>query len=234
MKVVSLIPARVGSKGLENKNFRPFCGTNLFLQAIKVSLNSQLINETFVSTDSKEMHNLAQSYGAKATGLRNVNLSQDETPIFEVAIDFINSYNLINRSSFDVFVLLEPTSPLRTPKLVDTAIQSLLNNYDNLDGVNTFGKMNFGIDSLFTLKKNTPIPILDGLDPGRNRQNQESLYFPFGIAYCIKKDTLVTEKTFYPRRLGASIVREEFCLEIDSYNDFSLAENIFMQKQLLL
>lgn len=128
LKVISIIPARSGSKGVLGKNIKLLAGKPLIAWSIESSLASGLIQRTIVSTDSEEIAEVAKKYGAEVPFLRPKELAEDltpDTPVFEHAINWLKeNENYVP----DIIVHLRPTGPLRTPKEIDSTVELLINN----------------------------------------------------------------------------------------------------------
>ena len=103
MKIISLIPARSGSKGIKDKNIKKLNGKPLMQYAIEASLGSSLIEDTYVSTDSDLYESISKSLGAK-TIMRPLDISLDHSTTEEAICHFLNSvkcvYNCFNSSNF--------------------------------------------------------------------------------------------------------------------------------------
>jgi CMP-N,N'-diacetyllegionaminic acid synthase len=127
-KFLAIIPARGGSKGIPNKNIMAICGKPLIAYTIEAGKKSKYIDEVVVSTDSDDIKEIAQKYGAKVPFLRPDELSNDSAKSIDLvlhAIDFYKSNNI----SYDYVILLQPTSPLRTFMHIDEAVEKLI-KYD--------------------------------------------------------------------------------------------------------
>ena len=111
MKRIAIIPARSGSKGLKNKNIIDVCGKPLMAYTIEAACKSNLFDRIIVSTDSIEYGRLAQKYGAEVM-YRGEKISNDKATTFMVIEDLLSRINC----KINYFVLLQPTSPLRTEK----------------------------------------------------------------------------------------------------------------------
>ena len=126
--VVSLIPARGGSKGIPGKNISPLAGKPLLAHSIEYSLNCPQVDRTIVSTDDPEIAEIARSFGAEAPFLRPAEFAQDDTtdlPVFLHAIEwFKENENYVP----DLWIQLRPTTPLRPPGLIELAIKMLADN----------------------------------------------------------------------------------------------------------
>lgn len=127
-KVVAVIPARGGSKGIPRKNIMDLCGMPLLGYSIRVALQSRLIDRVIVSTDSEEVADVARSLGAEVPFLRPVALAGDTSLISEAEFHTLN--RLREENYFPSLVVdLYPTHPFRTVGLVDELIGRLLQGY---------------------------------------------------------------------------------------------------------
>lgn len=117
-KVLALITARVGSKGLPGKNIRPLAGKPLIAWTIAAAKASRLVDRTVLSTDDDAIAAVAAAAGCEAPFRRPAELAGDETPSEPVALDALARLN----EKFDYLVLLQPTSPLRLAEDIDGAI----------------------------------------------------------------------------------------------------------------
>jgi len=118
-KVLALVPARGGSKGIPRKNIRDFAGHPLIAYSIAAGLHAALVNRVIVSTDDEEIAEVARQYGAEAPFLRPAEFAQDQSldlPVFQHALEW-----LAEKENYhpDVVVQLRPTSPVRPPGFVD-------------------------------------------------------------------------------------------------------------------
>ena len=128
LNIVSLIPARKNSKGLKNKNIINFFNKPLISYSIKASLNSKLINNTFVSTDSKRIRNISLRYKAECPFLRPLKYSGDKSTDLKIFKHFYNFYKKKYKKKIDLIVHLRPTTPLRCPKLLNKLINLMIKN----------------------------------------------------------------------------------------------------------
>ncbi len=126
--VFAIIPARSGSKGVPNKNIRILKGHSLLEWSISACKKSKLINEIFVSTDSKKYKELAIRAGAKAPFLRPKEFSGDNSTDFEMIAHFLEWLSNKNKILPEYLVHIRPTTPLREPNIIDKAIEYIVNN----------------------------------------------------------------------------------------------------------
>ena len=129
-KVLALIPARGGSKGIPKKNIKLLAGKPLIVWSIDAAKKSRFIDRVIVSTDSQEIADVAKNAGAEVPFMRPTEISQDltpDTPVFEHALAWLKEHdNFVPES----IVHLRPTGPLRTAAEIDEAIEMLANDPD--------------------------------------------------------------------------------------------------------
>lgn len=126
-KFVGLIPARSGSKRVKNKNISIINGKNLIQRSIECGRNVSRISEIVIATDSKEYESMAKSYGATSYGLRTKSLSKDSSTDKEWLL-WICKLLKKAKKEYTHYVILRPTSPFRTPILVNKAIDHFLSS----------------------------------------------------------------------------------------------------------
>ena len=134
-KILSIILAREGSKGIKDKNIKKLGKLPLIAWTIKEALKSKKNLTVYLSTDSKKIANIGKKYGAEVPFIRPKKFAKDTSSsvdAIEHAINFLKKKGL----TFDYVLLLEPTSPLRTHKDIDKSINKIMsNNYDSLVSV---------------------------------------------------------------------------------------------------
>jgi CMP-N,N'-diacetyllegionaminic acid synthase len=130
LNVLSIIPARGGSKRIKRKNIKPLAGHPLIYYTIQCSLNAKEVHRTIVSTEDKEIRKIVTELGAEAPFLRPEKLAQDSThdyPVVRHCVDY-----LINQEQWipHIIVFLRPTMPLRVIEEVNQAVRLLIENPD--------------------------------------------------------------------------------------------------------
>ncbi|MGH8704618.1 MAG: cytidylyltransferase domain-containing protein [Burkholderiales bacterium] len=122
MRCIGLIPARGGSKGIPGKNIAPCAGKPLLAWTCEAALASRKLGRTILSTDSEEIAAVGRRCGVEVPFKRPAHLAADDTPALEVmrhALDWLEG----SGDKPDALVLLQPTSPLRTARHIDEAVQ---------------------------------------------------------------------------------------------------------------
>ena len=215
--IISIIPARGGSKGIPKKNLKLLKGKPLIAHSIEQSLKSKLIDLTYVSTEDQNIKEVSLSYGAKVID-RPEEFATDEASTESVLLHA--AYFLIYK--FDYLVLLQPTSPLRYPKQIDESIELIIKEKgDSLLSV-------YKNDSFMWSKDGKSINY-DYRDRPR-RQDKEWEFIENGSVYITKRDILLSEKN----RLGGRIIMYEMpkwmSFEIDEEIDFEIIEYLIKSK----
>ena len=126
-KILALVPARGGSKGIKDKNIILLHGAPLISYTIDSALGSKYIDNTVVTTDSERIASVAKLYGADVPFLRPVELASDSAKTVDAVIHAIETLATIGQN-YDVLVLLQPTQPLRTSEDIDNAIELFFKN----------------------------------------------------------------------------------------------------------
>lgn len=227
-KIVCLITARQGSKGIKNKNIKIIGGKPLILFPIKASKKSKYVDEVFVSTDSKKYQSIARKFGAKTPFLRPKNLSGDKVSSYSVIKHFLN-YLKNNNLDFDILLLLEPTSPFTSSKDIDNSIKKLIKNYKKADGLVSVSKLDkFDRKSIFEIK-NKLIVLKKNNKKNLNflrRQDQKNEYFLDGSLYISKISSLKKNKGFISNKTITILFQKWKSLEIDDKEDLIIIKAI--------
>lgn len=124
-KILAVIPARGGSKGLPGKNIRPLTGLPLIAHSIKLAKLCPQITRLIVSTDSEEIASVARQFGAEAPFMRPTDLARDDTPMWPVLRHALQMVESEENSKYDFLILLDPTSPGRLPEDIAGALKKL-------------------------------------------------------------------------------------------------------------
>lgn len=126
-KIVALIPARGGSKGIKNKNIIDLCGKPLISYTIQAALESKYIDKVIVSTDSQEIADVAIKYGAEVPFLRPGELASDTSKTIDAVMHAVGELEK-RKEQYDILILLQATQPLRTAEDIDSAIELFIKN----------------------------------------------------------------------------------------------------------
>lgn len=224
-KILGLILARGGSKGIKNKNIKKFCNKPLIYWTINKALKSKFLTDIILSTDSKKIAAIGKKFGANVPFLRPKKYSSDKSS----SIDAIeHAINFLKKSgkNYDYIFLLEPTSPFRDQNDIDKSIKKILsNNAEALISICKTEKHNPVF--LFRKKnKNLLLPIEKSKKKYLRRQDLKPVYFIDGTIYLSKITTLLIKRTFcHNKTIGFELPKWK-SIEIDDNLDWLLAETI--------
>lgn len=225
-KVLALIPARGGSKGLPGKNIRPMCGKPLIAWSIQKAKLSKYLDMVLVTTDSPEIGDVARRHGAHVPFLRPAELATDKSSTYDAirhALDFLRREEGL---AFDYIVLLEPTSPLREDDDVDRMLELLSASSAAFDSIISVGEVDEHPSIVRRVKGKALEPFCPELQQTTRRQDNELAYFPYGVAYIAKTEALLAENTFYTRRSTYFKIKRYQNYEIDDIYGFLCAESV--------
>lgn len=230
MNILAIIPAREGSKRVPRKNFRPFAKTTLTDIAIKQALQSKLITTIAVSSDSAEVLSIAKNYERVIPIERPANLSDDHSP----AIDYIrHALPILEKNKpFDIVVILQPSSPLRTAEDIDSTIQSLIQHPEGDSAVSVV-KVSHMVHPL-KLKTITNDELLPFIEDEKGRfasQDLPDIYVRNCAVYATWRKDLETRPDVIGKKSVAFIMPPETSVDINDMIDFEFAEYLY-KKQL--
>lgn len=225
-RVLALIPARSGSKGLPGKNIRTLCGKPLVAWSIEKAKRSQYLDVILVTTDSPEIADVSRQYGAIVPFLRPAYLATDHASTYDVIRHALTYCRTHENHEFDYTVLLEPTSPLREDDDIDRMLEALDTRVDEFDAIISVGQVIEHPSIMKRLAGDRLEPFCPELVQTTRRQDNAPAYYPFGVAYIAKTLTLLEENTFYTRRCMAFPIKRYQNYEIDDVYDWFCVENV--------
>jgi N-acylneuraminate cytidylyltransferase/CMP-N,N'-diacetyllegionaminic acid synthase len=224
---LAIIPARGGSKGLVGKNIKELCGRPLITWSIEAGLKSQYIDEVMVSTDYQTIADISKEHGANVPFLRPQYLASDTATSFDAVKHTIDFYKNELKQEFDYIILLEPTSPLREDRDIDIMIEKIIKDEDKFDSIVSMGEVHEHPSIMKKIINNNSLTnYCEELELKSRRQDNDKAYFPYGVAYIVKRNALLEEKTFYTKRNAFHEIKRYQCYEIDDIYDFLAIENI--------
>lgn len=228
-RILAIVPARGGSKGLPGKNIRPLCGKPLIGWSIEHAQKSKYVDDIFISTDSREIADVAETFGVKVPELRPDELARDTAPSSEFIVYTLNKMKN-EKKTFDYFILLEPTSPLRDVEDVDRSIEMLIDSPESESCVGV--AMSGTVHPAFMVIKDEN-GYLKALMPDKatlRRQDLPDVYFFEGSVYVSSVDVYLQKRTFYHDKTLPYVVPEWKSHEVDDYVDFTIIEAIMKLK----
>ena len=215
MKVIAIIPARGGSKGIPRKNLVNFLGKPLIEWSIEAALKSKYITDVVVSSDDDEILNLAKKQSEVLTIKRPIELAQDDSRTEPV---LTHTLEVLKDKNFDYLILLQPTSPLRTSVDIDSAFEKLLNNEaTSLISVCESGHHPY---KSFNINENGYLQgIINNDFPFYPRQKLPKTFSANGAIYIIKVKDFIRKHTLFTRKTIHFEMSKESSLDIDVNKD---------------
>lgn len=230
-KVLGLIPARGGSKGLPGKNIRHLCGRPLIAWTIDAARASRCLDAVVVSTDDDGIAAIAASHGAEVPFGRPAELAGDNASSIDVVIHAIDLLAAAGRV-FDLVVLLEPTSPLREASDIDNGLSRMLSL--GASAVVSVCRAESAHPAFMYRQRPDArlVPFMEQQPTGLRRQEIEPLFFLEGTLYASRIDVLKAKRSFYHEDTIAYEVPKWKSLEIDDLDDFLMVEALAKHKGL--
>lgn len=225
-RVLAIIPARGGSKGLHRKNIRLMAGKPLIAWTMEEARKSFYIDRLIVSSDSEEIINAAKKYGVEAPFVRPSELAGDASKSIDVVKHGLEYFG----SEFDVVIVLQPTSPLRTHKDIDGAFELMIKK--GARAVVSVCETEHPVQWTGTL--NEDLNMRDFLDPAfknLSRQELRKTYRLNGAIYIAERDYLYLTGGFIGEGTYAFIMEKKNSVDIDDIVDFKLAEILLKDRK---
>ena len=224
MKILTIIPARGGSKGIPKKNLTLLDGIPLVSHAVHMAKKISKLSDIFVSTDSPEIASVVQRMEVSVPFMRPSELSGDRVSDFEVIFHGLNAMERYNSLRYDYIIMLQPTSPLRTLEDINACIDLLKSG--TADAVWTVTELDVKYHPLKQLfiGDDDNAELFDEL--GKNviaRQQLKPSYIRNGACYGFSRDCIMKQRTIYGSKLRL-ITSKKTQISIDTVEDLNAAE----------
>ncbi|MCF6366840.1 MAG: hypothetical protein L3J35_11625 [Bacteroidales bacterium] len=222
--ILIIIPARGGSKGIPRKNLRYLNGKPLIYYSVKTALNSVYNPTVVVSSEDREILDLAKKIGAD-TIKRNPKLATDEITLDSVIYDTYIKAEKIYNKKFSVIITLQPTSPLLKTESLDNAVRMLIKNPE--------------LDSVISAKDDTHLSwkkengkFIPNYKERLNRQFLKPIYKETG-GFFITNSEIITKTDRIGQNVELYLLKNGEDIDIDTYEDWSLCEYYLRRKKIL-
>jgi len=215
MRVLGLIPARGGSKGVPGKNKKELGGKPLVAYTIEAAQKSTLLTNIVLSTDDENIAQVGKKYGIEVPFIRPEYLASDTAKSIDVVQHAIQFYEDLGQS-YDAVCLLQPTTPFRDCESIDQAIDTVPHEYNPhwvFEEINGSLQISTGEKEIIS-----------------RRQELPNAYHRDGSIYLTSID-LIKQGTFYGKRMGYVISNPEIHINIDTLQDWKQAESIIKNNQ---
>lgn len=226
MKILGIIPARGGSKGVPGKNIKLLNGIPLLQYTSEIALESQYLTAVILSSDDTQIIKVAKSLGIQVPFLRPEELAQDTTPTIDVIIHALQWYE--NEAVFfDAVCLLQVTSPFRTIDFLNKAIAKFIES--GCDSLVSVQKVPHEYNPHWTFEVNAEgnLKIATGEDQIiSRRQELPDVYHRDGSIYIMKTEVLLQQYSLYGKNTSFIESPHEFYVNIDTLADWEKAEQM--------
>jgi CMP-N,N'-diacetyllegionaminic acid synthase len=214
-KVLGVIPARGGSKRLPNKNIRLLAGKPLIAWTIEAAQKANGLTDYLVSSDALPILHIAKNYGAPVPFRRPPYLATDTVRNIEVVAHALKFMEAEKQTVYDIIVLLQPTSPVRNPVHIDTAINMLWQS--DLDSV---------VSVKGPFRKRDPIlkAMRDGILEDYCPVVTEPFYLYNAALYGVKRDFFIKHNRLISRQQVSLVMDAIHSVDVDTKADFLMAE----------
>ncbi|MFD2411806.1 acylneuraminate cytidylyltransferase family protein [Paenibacillus rhizoplanae] len=223
-KVLAIIPARGGSKGIPRKNIKQLAGKPLIAWTIEEAKKSRYIDRLILSSEDSEIIEIAGAYGCEAPFVRPKELSEDITPGIAPVLHAITQL-----PDFDYVVLLQPTSPLRLIDDIDGCIEHMVNI--GAPACVSVTKPDKSPYWMYTLKENCEMKqLIEQSESITRRQELPEVYALNGAVYVADVEWLLNSGSFLEKETVAYEMSKGCSYDIDTEEDFFIIEYLLSKE----
>jgi len=229
MRILGIIPARGGSKGIPFKNIQKLAGKPLIEYTILSAKKSKYIDKVIVSTDNEKIAKISKSAGAEVPFMRPKKFSNDKSPTIDYvkhALEFLSTHQSYVP---DIVLILQPTSPLRTTEVIDKSIEMLKKS--NATCVLGVSKIKNHPYLSFWHSGKYLKPFKKNFQKYYQRQKFPVLYYPTGSIYTFWRKTIEKYDSFYGPKIKPLLIDDETKIDVDDKYDFFVGEMTLLNWQ---
>lgn len=226
-KILAIIPARGGSKGIPRKNIKSLNGKPLLYYTIEEALKSKYIDRVTVSTEDKEIADLSKVYGDDILLIRPKELAMDNTPGIDPILHAVKWFQS-KGYNYDYVICLQCTSPFRQVYQIDEAIEKLIN--EGADSIVSVCESEVNPFWMKTIENGLMKDFLNNIPFYSRRQDTPSVYRLNGSLYISKTEILLQNRNWYTDKTLAYVMDRNTSIDIDDMTDFKFAEFLMKEK----
>ncbi len=221
-KILGIITARGGSKGIPKKNIKLLAGKPLVAYTIKAAAKSEYLTRTIVSTDNQEIADIAAEYDADVPFMRPAEYATDNATSLDVVKHAVSTLEK-KGENYDYVMILQPTSPLRTPRDIDSCIEKIVDT--NADSVMSMMELqDFSIKKLKKIKDDQIFPFLEEEGAQSSMRQDLPKVFKRNCAIYLSKVSNVKNNDLFGNVSRPYMMPYERSIDINEQIDFDLAE----------
>jgi CMP-N-acetylneuraminic acid synthetase len=228
-KILAVIPARGGSKGIPRKNLRKIAGISLVGHAAKVALSIDWIDRTILSTDDDEIAAEGRKHGVAVPFKRPAELASDQARSADMWKQAWLESEACFNEKFDISILLEPTSPLRRPEDIELTVNALVDDHCDAAATVSRAAAHFTPHKCLTVDDNGIIGFFHARGQQYStRQKIPDYYFRNGICYALKRHALLVKEMIIEENCKAVVIARPV-VNIDDLHELEYAEFLFLK-----
>ena len=218
---IAIIPARGGSKRIPKKNIKNFLGKPIIAYSIETALKSGLFDEVMVSTDDAEIAEIAKKYGAKVPFMRSVENADDFATTADVLKEVLQNYKQFQQRNFDYACCIYPTAPFVSTELLQKSFDLLKEkNFDTVFPVMAYG---YPIQRALKIQQDK-MQLFQPEHLNTRSQDLEKAYHDAGQFYWFQVDKFQKFGKLWTDNTGVIVIKESQAQDIDTLEDWQLAE----------
>lgn len=221
MSTIAIITARGGSKRIPRKNIKEFMGKPMLAYAIEACISSNIFDEIIVSTDDKEIAEIAQKYGASVPFMRSEKTSNDMASTYDVLKEVILEYKKLDKN-YDNLCCVYPCVPFLKNETLKNAHKTFTEN--DCDTLLPVVKFSFPIQRAFKVSKNGYLKYREPKNASKRSQDLEPMFHDVGMFYFLKTETMLKNKVLIGNKTMFIEMDESQVQDIDNDSDWKMAE----------
>lgn len=223
--LLTIVPARGGSKGLPGKNSKQLGDAPLLAWSYLAWREAGLPGQCWLSTEDEDLVRIGREVGMNVPFARPAILATDSATTIDVALHALDHYSTQFGGDPSWLLILQPTSPLRPPSVLREAWSRAISD-DDLDGVVGVKAIYRSLSTLFDFDENGFIHPLSDAGKESRRQDARPLMTPNGALYLLRASALRREKTSVPKQTIGIVMNSIISIDIDDASDWTLAASI--------
>jgi len=229
MKILGIIPARAGSKGIPGKNIKLLNDKPLLQYTAEVALESAELDRVILSTDNEEIATVGRNCGLDVPFLRPCNLSTDTSTAVETIRHAVNELEQSGQE-YDAICYLQPTSPCRHSWHINKCVEEITRH--NCDSVFTMRRVPNHFNPHWVFFKDSYGQLIISTQDEEiipNRQSLPAAYHRDGSVYIVRHNIVMNENSLYGKRIRGVLIEDDFHVNIDTLEDWARAEAIMRE-----
>lgn len=224
MKVLGLVTARGGSKGIPGKNIRKLCGKPLLAYTAETALKAETLTRVILSTDDERIAEIGKRHGLDVPFLRPAQLAQDVTPTLPVICHALLTLQNTGEN-YDAVCLLQPTNPLRRAEDIDACVNLLRESKaDSVVSVLPV-PLEYNPHWVFWMNDEKQISLATGAkEPVTRRQELPRAFHRDGSIYVTRTAAVLQNRTLYGEKIRGYEINPRFSANLDTEDDWKKVE----------